>query len=166
VPTLRPALPRDLESLAALHVETWQAAYRGLIPEPLLAKVDLEHGRRRLVSRLGQDPPRVLLVEDQGAALGFCRFGPAKGESEIAEVFALNVAPAHWRGGHGRRLLDGAHQRLAAEGFREAWLWVLEGNQRAREFYEAIGWAPDGAHRVEGEAEGAALAELRYRVGL
>lgn len=163
---LRPALASDLEPLAALHVETWQRAYVGLIPDQLLAKIDLDHGRRRLVEVLGQEPPRVLVLEQGGSPLGFCRFGPAKGAPGIAEVFAINVAPDHWRAGHGRQLLEAAQAQLASEGFDSVWLWVLAENRRALEFYRALGWSEDGAQRVEGEADGAALAELRLRLEL
>ena len=38
-----------------------------------------------------------------------------------------------------------ARRRLAEAGFSEAILWVLQGNDRARSFYEGEGWSPDGA---------------------
>lgn len=165
--SLRPALPADLEALAAIHVATWQEAYRGLIPAPFLARVDLEHGRSRLRRPLEADPPQVLVLEEGAQALGFVRFGPVKaGPREAAEVFAINVHPERWREGHGRRLLEAAQARLAEGGFRSVWLWVLESNQRAREFYAALGWEPDGERRVEGQSDGADLAELRYAIAL
>ena len=34
---------------------------------------------------------------------------------------------------------------LAAAGYREAALWVLQDNARARPFYSQAGWAADGA---------------------
>jgi len=162
----RPALSSDLESLASIHVEAWQGAYRDLIPERFLAKVDLEHGRRRLVQLLGVEPPRVLLVEDEAGPTGFCRFGPANGAPGSAEVFAINVRPSHWRRGQGKLLLEATLAQLEGEGFGQVWLWVLTHNSRARAFYEALGWVADGAQRVEGEAEGACLEELRYRISL
>lgn len=36
---------------------------------------------------------------------------------------------------------------LVRGGFASAALWVLEGNARARRFYHAHGWTPDGARR-------------------
>jgi len=46
--------------------------------------------------------------------------------------------------------------------YREAVLWVLEGNARARSFYQAHGWWPDGAVKTEQRGE-ALLNEVRYR---
>ena len=48
------------------------------------------------------------------------------------------------RGGVGRMLMAEARRRLAEDGFSEAILWVLQGNDRARSFYEREGWEPDG----------------------
>jgi ribosomal protein S18 acetylase RimI-like enzyme len=58
-----------------------------------------------------------------------------------------------------------AVRRLSDAGFREATLWVLETNDRARRFYEAVGWSLDGQRRVD-ESYGFALAEVRYRRSL
>ena len=50
--------------------------------------------------------------------------------------------------------------RLAAVGFRAVSLWVLEGNRRARAFYERWGFRTDGARQVIDL--GRAVPEIRY----
>ena len=50
---------------------------------------------------------------------------------------------------------------MRSSGFREAILWVLEGNERGERFYRAAGWEHDG--RKVDEFQGATVAELRYR---
>ena len=59
-----------------------------------------------------------------------------------AELYALNVAPGRWRGGVGRRLFMQCADHLAAIGCRSFYLWVFVANQRARQFYEALGGTP------------------------
>jgi RimJ/RimL family protein N-acetyltransferase len=49
--------------------------------------------------------------------------------------------------------------------FTTATLWVLEGNGRARRFYERAGWAPDGTHKDDVLA-GTPIREVRYRRSL
>ena len=51
---------------------------------------------------------------------------------------------------------------LAQAGYRQATLWVLESNERARRFYEAAGWWPDGKVKTDCSL-GFPLAEIRYR---
>ncbi len=78
------------------------------------------------------------------------------------EVYAIYVDPRRWRGGLGSELLAAAERALANEGFGQAILWVLEGNDRGRSFYETRGWSPDGALKIE-EIGGVQVSELRYR---
>ena len=61
----------------------------------------------------------------------------------------MYVDPERHRGGVGRMLMAEARRRLVEDGFSEAILWVLQGNERARSFYEGEGWSPDGTSRIE-----------------
>ena len=42
MPTIRPASQDDLEAIAALHVSSWQSAYRGILPDPILDQLSAE----------------------------------------------------------------------------------------------------------------------------
>ena len=53
-------------------------------------------------------------------------------------------------------------EQLRRGGYRSVTLWVLETNDGARGFYEVLGWAPDGARRVDDE-RGFPMVEVRYR---
>jgi Acetyltransferase (GNAT) family. len=55
-----------------------------------------------------------------------------------------------------------ATRLLTDSGCREAILWVLESNQRARRFYEAAGWRADGGHKID-ESYGFPMSLVRYR---
>jgi ribosomal protein S18 acetylase RimI-like enzyme len=83
--------------------------------------------------------------------VGFVTFGGSRDDDAegLGEVYALYVDPDRYRGGVGRLLMAEARERLADSGFSEAILWVLQGNDRARGFYEGEGWKPDGATREE-----------------
>ena len=54
---------------------------------------------------------------------------------------------------------------LAGAGFEEALLWVLEGNTRARDFYERQGWSKGKPIRLE-EIGGRPVTEVRYEKSL
>lgn len=51
---------------------------------------------------------------------------------------------------------------LAAAGYRQATLWVLDSNWRARRFYHAGGWQADGTVKTD-DTRGFPLTEVRYR---
>jgi len=63
--------------------------------------------------------------------------------------------------GVGRALFAYIVDDLRQQGYTDATLWVLDGNTRARRFYEAAGWHSDGETKME-ERPGARLHEVRY----
>ncbi|MFD9354693.1 GNAT family N-acetyltransferase [Streptomyces sp. NPDC060031] len=77
----------------------------------------------------------------------------------------LYAMPEIWGTGIGEQLMLAALTALGQADYAQAALWVLEDNERARRFYEAAGWGPDGA-AVEDSTEGASLNKLRYRRSL
>lgn len=66
-----------------------------------------------------------------------------------------------WGTGIGRRLMTAALTSLVEAGFTRATLWVLDTNERARRFYEAGSWRPDGGLKRD-ERRGVLLNEVRY----
>lgn len=171
---IRHALPSDAAAIAAVHVRSWQAAYRDLLPAPYLDALDPAERavawRERLTDPAG---PVVLVAEgaaEAGAVDAFVAFRAWRGEeaaepSATAELSALYAAPEAWGRRVGRALLAAAVAAMRATGFREAGLWVFEDNARARAFYQAAGWSPDGEAVVE-ETGGRELRELRYRLSI
>jgi RimJ/RimL family protein N-acetyltransferase len=165
---IRPASPADAQAIASLHLASYRAAYHGLIPAGILSSLRSEDEEQRWQAAL-QDPRRRTLVaadDDAGSALiGFAEVGPSRDDDADAgtgELIALHVTQAHWRHGLGRTLIGMAVATLAAQDFRTATLWVLTGNSRARDFYEAMSWHHDGSAR-EVEVSGFQIAEVRYR---
>ncbi|HSJ44452.1 MAG TPA: GNAT family N-acetyltransferase [Euzebyales bacterium] len=163
---LRTAHPHDADALADLHVRAWQRAYRGLMPAAFLDGLSVTD-RIDLWHEVLDDPPRrsaQLLLEDLGRAVGFVLVGgeELKADAARGEVYALYVDPDHWRRGVGSALLAAGCDRLRAVGFGDAVLWVHEGNERARVFYTARGWAADGTRRRQ-TVLGIEAPEVRYR---
>ncbi|MER6097670.1 GNAT family N-acetyltransferase [Streptomyces sp. NPDC001728] len=166
--SIREAVPEDAAGVAAVHVLSWRAAYRGLLPGPYLAALDVEERAVIWRDRLtAPDRPRVLVATGEGGrVLAFSCFRAWRGEGfppgTVAELAALYALPEAWGLGVGRALLAASAEALTEEGFRRAALWVLAGNARGRRFYEAAGWRPDGAVATE-ETGGVMLDELRYQ---
>ncbi len=167
---VRPAGPADAEDLARVRIASWRAAYRGIVPDPVLDGFDpvaeVVTWRQRLaavtdvwtgVAFVAEPPARPRLV-------GFVTTGAARhaGEAGLGEVWAIYVDPDAQGQGVGRALMDAAIRDLKTRGFGEVVLWVFEANAPARAFYERIGWAPDGAVQPFAIG-GAAPIEVRYR---
>ncbi len=169
---LRPARPGDAPAIARVHVETWRAAYAGIVPDAYL--VAMTESKQALqwnnTIRSVVAPETVLVAESSdlpgGRVVGFGSCGRARQRPGAGpgagEVFTLYVAP-DWQGrGIGRRLLHGLLAKLEAGGLNEALVWVLSDNP-ARFFYEAMG-ARRAAERQERFA-GVRLEEAAYAWG-
>jgi GNAT superfamily N-acetyltransferase len=169
---IRPMAENDIDEVGRLHVRSWQAGYAGIIPAGYLAALDpADFAARRRAQPI---PARSgsLVADDDGKLVGLASYGPYRPEHGVldptmGELYAIYVDPEHWRAGIGRRLHATAVAALTASGFRGMRLWVLEGNHRARRFYEWAGLRWDGTRHVwTPRGSTTELPELRYATDL
>lgn len=163
VVTVRLAGADDADAIGRIQVESWRAAYTGLMPDATIAGFDVE-SRQRLWRGWFERPwpgSVVFVAEDEGRVVGFANSGPCREEAGAGELYAIYVLPASWGIGAGRALIRRTEDWLRSSGFREAVLWVLQGNERGERFYRAAGWEQDG--RKDDTFQGASVTELRYR---
>lgn len=162
---IEPAAPSDCRAVAEVHVESWQHAYKDLLPAEYLASLSIgerEAMWRRLVESRSA---HLLLARDAGQVVGFVAFGASRDQdapSGCAEVWAIYVKPSLWSGGAGRLLWLAALQQVRSEGYSSVSLWVIAGNERATRFYECAGFVAQPESRKEFELGGVTLAEVRY----
>ena len=178
-PLVRRANVEDAAAIARVHVRAWQAGYRGQMPDEFLDALSVDKrtdvwtdclgrggGEGRCVDASG-DTSIALVLEDEGEVVGVATIGDARRSpgQELGELWMINLAPEAWRRGLGRLLLETATAELRSAGYREAVLWVLDTNRRARDFYEKAGWSPDGAEHSD-DSRGFRVREVRYRRSL
>lgn len=80
---------------------------------------------------------------DYGKIIGtssFCksRFEQFKGWGEIVSIYLL---PYYIGKEYGKSLMDAVLSELKKQGYEKVFLWVLEENIRARNFYEKYGFS-------------------------
>ena len=163
----RPAGPDDVDAIATVRIRSWQGGYAGIVPQDYLDALSPEAEAERM---RGRGPrPGNHVAEVGGAVVGWSAIGPYQLPEEVpapppggGAVYASYVLPSHGGTGGGRALMAYSLERLAADGLDPVLLWVLADNDRARRFYDAVGFAPDGASHVF-SVGGADLPEVRYR---
>lgn len=97
---------------------------------------------------------------------GFCcviRSRDDDSRDTVCEIPAIYVLASHWRHGIGRLLCERTFAEAREREFAEVTLWVLESNERARHFYESLGFRMDGKTKIFTETSGTPLREIRYR---
>ena len=159
---VREAGAGDAEGIARVHVESSRAAHAGLLPRETLAAFTFERRLETWGGTLASGGEFVYVAEEAGRVVGFASGGTERtGDAEFdGELYTVYVLPARQRLGAGRLLTLAVAERLAAGGFGAMLLWVLEGSEPARRFYESLGGAAVRVKRVE--RAGLTLVEVGY----
>ncbi|MGI5217188.1 GNAT family N-acetyltransferase [Nocardia sp. CA-290969] len=142
-----PLAPEHAHPLAVCHIACWREAYRGIVPDHVLAAFDTDQ-RAAAWERIarGHTAKTLFVVEHGAEIIGFTQYGrpdeyPAAADRELGAMYVR----APWYGtGLAQALMDSV-----LEPDRSCSLWVFERNPRARAFYGKYGFTPDGTARAE-----------------
>lgn len=137
---IREARPDEAEALAEIQRDASLAALTHIFP-PELYPYPIAEIRERWRDALADPAMAVLVAEGNGAAIGVAGY-------RAEWLDGLYVERAWWSRGIGRQLHDEVLERLRRRGSARCHLWVLEHNDRARRFYERLGWRENGDTRV------------------
>src|SRR5262245_36416978 len=137
--------PREVDHLAQTWHDGWQDAHALIVPAALKRARTLESFRERMRDRLTD----VRVVGPTGSPLGFAML-------KDDGLYQLYVSAAARGSGVAAALIADAEARIAARGYRTAWLACAIGNERAARFYEKCGW-----HRA-----GTFVSELETTAGV
>ncbi|MEV6136829.1 GNAT family N-acetyltransferase [Nocardia sp. NPDC051990] len=135
-----------VHSLAECHIACWREAYRGLVPDHVLAAFDVERSAEQWERVRIRYPTSTYVAVVDDEVIGFASTGASRDESPVTpgELNALYVRAAWYGTGVAHDLI-----RAAVAPDIPCSLWVFEKNQRAQAFYRKHGFELDGASRIE-----------------
>ena len=162
---IRRATADDAQCLAKVHVEAWRSAYKGIVPDSHLAKLDVSRQTERFRKWLSEPSGETYVAEQDSEIAGYITLGSCSDadvdKGDIGEIWGIYIDPKHWRKGIGRLLCRKGEEVLRSLGYTVVVLRVFEANDQARGFYEAMGFEADGSAKEL--TIGVALAAIRYR---
>lgn len=165
---LRDAARADAHAIANVLVDSWRAAYRGLLPDEVLAGLSVHDREQFWADALTARPPqtRMVVATIAGTIVGFAATGPPlvpadRADPTVGDLYALYLTPDVWRQGIGTQLHGAALGRLRSCGFTRAGLWILDTNERALSFYYRHGWTDAGRSQLGRGPDGIELHERR-----
>lgn len=163
---IRPAAEGDARAIAEVGYASWDAVYRGLMPDELIEGFSVDRRMQGWLARLEEGDPerRTWVLEDGEGVQGYSSTGPTReddGEHFVGEIYSIYLHPARWDRGWGRALLELAVDDLFAREFEVVRLWCLSNNPRARKFYEGNGFIVE-EEDVPKEFDGVPLPHTRY----
>jgi ribosomal protein S18 acetylase RimI-like enzyme len=150
-----------------VHVQSWQEAYRGQIPDSFLDGLTVD-SRIRMWTRAFESDLHVLVATDNGRIVGISSFGGSRDDPEdpsAGEIYTMYVLMEFWGSGVGQSLMDQALSKLREIGVVEVVLWVLSTNDRPIAFYRRAGFRPDGEEKTI-ERPGFEMNEIRLGMEL
>lgn len=167
----RPAHVDDIREIVDVHIRSWQAAYRDLLPSEFLDGLSLTVERRvtYLSNALREGRLQIWVALLDGVIVGWSSFAATRDADEppgTGELWSLYLLENVWSAGLGRGLWLASRAQLRASGFTSATVWVLKDNQRAVRFYEAAGFVAEPHSEKTSEVGGVPLPQLRYRISL
>ncbi len=151
----------DFNAISRVYALSWQAAYRGIIPDTYLDELSDDRWTEVLKAGFWDS---LVLAED-GKYVGTASICPARDEAKAGwgEIVSIYLLPEYFGKGCGAPVLGAAVTSLWQKGFKSIYLWVLEENRRARAFYEKNGFAPADDETIV-NIGGKELKEIRYEL--
>ena len=162
---MRRAQLDDAAAIAEVHTRSWESAYAHAFGAENLATIDVSRRRDWWERCIARGEGTVLVAELEGSVVAFASVGPSRDADAEGELYAIYALPQAWGSGVGSALMDAGVAALRDAGYRDAVLYVLDDNPRARRFYEREGWSVDGVTK-RAEFFGIPITEVRYRLEL
>jgi GNAT superfamily N-acetyltransferase len=153
---IRPARVDDAAGIAEVQVATWRTAFRGIVADRALERLDVAQRTERWRGILA-DPNQTAFVaeadrDSAAVVVGFV-VGGANRDREPpfsapdGELYAIYVLDSHQRGGTGRRLVRALVDWLLDARHSAMLVWTLESSP-FRAFYETLGGRRVGTREV------------------
>ena len=124
---IRRATPEDATVLAKIHIDSQRSAYRGLVPDDHLSKLDYDHRAERFHQSLATNSEETYVTDQLGQITGFLTLGKCRdtdmSQETTGEIWGIYLAPEYWRQGIGRLLCRYAEIRLLSPS-----TWLLRGD--------------------------------------
>ena len=148
-----------------MHVDTWRAAYRGIVPDAHLDGLSYDESERLWQDVIAAGDGCVFVAEDEGGVFGFASGKPRERFSRDLTEYegaleTVYVLPSHGGEGVGGELVRAVVRHFAGRGVNSMLLWVFAENRSARGFYESLGGEPVAEDSFE--IGGARLSEVAY----
>jgi ribosomal protein S18 acetylase RimI-like enzyme len=139
---VRKGTPADAAALSQLFRDSWELAYRGIIPhvhlESLIRRRDTAAWRSALNKSEG-----LLVLDVAGTVAGYTSFGRARGRGKFqGEIYELYIGPVYQGLGFGEHLFEAARHALDMRGLKGLVVWALTDNEAACSFYWRRGGRP------------------------
>ena len=133
----------DADTLAYIQIESWKAAYAGIIDDETLMKYTNTENVKGIYQKLLDNKKGngyLLFIDDKPHCIAYWDAARDKELAGKAELICIHSLPNNWRKGCGSMMMSQVLKDMKDAGYSEVVLWVFRDNVRARAFYESQGF--------------------------
>lgn len=125
-------------AISKVYEESWKYAYKNIVPQDYLDRIS----QGQWATHIEQEDRKNMVVVQDGIIIGTSGFGKSRMAemNGFGEIISIYFLPEYMGKGYGRLLLQTVVRELKEMGFDKVFLWVLEENHNARQFYEKCGF--------------------------
>src|SRR5699024_4633864 len=137
--TIRKANSDDAGEIAKVQVDTWNTAYKDIVPDEYLKQMTYSSRENMWKSILSNQT--VFVAEKNGEIIGFANGGKARSKAYPeyeGELYAIYIIERFQQTGIGKRLFASVVECLKQMNMMSMIVYVLEDNT-SRLFYERLG---------------------------
>ncbi|WP_039849967.1 GNAT family N-acetyltransferase [Grimontia indica] len=156
---LRKAVLSDVEQIAKIHVDSWEVAFEGLMPENYIKGYTLSARIKEWQETIQTNAEFVVVAESASTVVGFMSYRVHPVAREIIELSKLYLCPTQYGKGMGSLFMRNLENAARDSGVRKIHLYVLNNNATAIQFYTKHGFEnADGF--VSEEFEGTTIIDV------
>ncbi|WP_130807919.1 GNAT family N-acetyltransferase [Senegalia massiliensis] len=144
---IRWAKKEDSKDLSIIHSESWKTAYKNIVSDEVLDKIDVKKREDYFKQLLKEKKKEIAVMVLDNIVIGFITLGMNRDndlDDAYGEIWGIYLLPRYWNKGFGSILMNWGINKLYDRGYKGISLWVLEENLNARAFYEKLGFTCDG----------------------
>ena len=143
---IRLAVPADAPDMAEIHMRSWEAAYKDIIPAEFISEKNAtRHELYKRVITKGNKNTYVIQCRDK--TIGIMRVAPSMDADALDNWYELQfiyLHPHYYRQGIGTQAMAFACDIARSLNKKTMVVWVLEENINSTKFYEKCGFLADG----------------------
>ncbi len=137
----------DEGHLAYIQTESWKAAFKDILPKEILEKTtELNRATSMYKQLIDECIGNGYILEVNGAPHCIAWWDKARDDdmTDYAELISIHSLQDNWGKGYGTKMIEQVIEDIKDVGYTKIMLWVLVDNERARKFYESIGFITYG----------------------
>ena len=165
--SIKSASKEDSETISNIYALSWKSAYKGLLPAKYLSELKNNFWTSFFQDWIPNKKMQVNLISVNDIVVGAIAYCKSRDEkySSYGEITSLYLHPDYFRKGLGTMLIDSAIKDMLDTGYKNCFLWVLDENKSARNFYENNGFKCNH-DLLHFEIMGKQLTDIRYLLEL